>query len=44
MSLQLEWQNLQRTVPAVGALIELIDSALREDFYTSLFGEEEVDD
>ena len=42
--LQLELQYLQRTVPVVGSLIDLTESELREDFLTSLFGGEEVDD
>ena len=42
--LQLKWQYLQITVRVVGALMEPIDSALRGEFSSDLFGEEEVDD
>ena len=38
MSLQLEWQYLQRTVPKFGTLIGPIEEALREKFFLSLFG------
>ena len=38
MSLQLEWQYLQRTVPGVGTLMGHIKEALREKFFPSLFG------
>ena len=38
MSLQLEWKYLQRTVPGVGTLMSPIEEALREKFFTSLFG------
>ena len=44
MSLQLKWKYLQRTVPVVESPMELIKSALREDFYPTLFGQEEVYD
>ena len=43
MSLQSEWQYLQRTVPGVGTLMGLIEEALREKFFPSLFGGEEID-
>ena len=43
MSLQLEWQHLQRTVPRVGTLMGPIEEALREKFFPSLFGGEEID-
>ena len=43
MSLQSEWQYLQRTVPGVGTLIGPIEEALREKFFPSLFGGEEID-
>ena len=38
MSLQLEWQYLQRTVPGVGTLMGPIEEALREKFFHALFG------
>ena len=38
MSLQLEWQYLQRTVPGVGTLMGPIEEALREKFFPALFG------
>ena len=31
-SLQLKWQYLQRNVPGVGALMELVEAALRKIF------------
>ena len=43
MSLQLEWQYLQRTVPGVGTLMGPIEEALREKIFPSLFGGEEID-
>ena len=43
MSLQLEWQYLQRTVPVVGTLMGPIEEALRENFFPSLFGGENID-
>ena len=43
MSLQLEWQYLQRTVPGVGTLLGPIEEALREKLFPSLFGGEEID-
>ena len=42
MSLQLEWQYLQRTVPGVGTLMGPIEEALRENPPPSLFGGEEI--
>ena len=42
MSLQLEWQYLQRTVPGVGTLMGPIEEALREKFFPSLFRGEEI--
>ena len=42
MSLQLEWQYLQSTVPRVGILIGPIEEALREKLFPSLFGGEEI--
>ena len=38
MSLQSEWQYLQRTVPGVGTLMGPIEEALREKFFPSIFG------
>ena len=38
MSLQLEWQYLQRTVPGVGTMMGPIEEALREKFFPLLFG------
>ena len=43
MSLQSEWQYLQRTVPGVGTLMGPIEEALREKFFPSLFRGEEID-
>ena len=43
MSLQSEWQYLQRTVPEVGTQMGPIEEALREKFFPSLFGGEEID-
>ena len=42
MSLQLEWQYLQRTVPGVGTLMGPIEEALRDKFFPALFGGEEI--
>ena len=42
MSLQSEWQYLQRTVPRVGTLMAPIEGALRENFFPLLFGGEEI--
>ena len=43
MSLQLEGQYLQRTVPEAGNLVGAIETALRETFFPTLFVGEEVD-
>ena len=42
MSLQLEWQYLQMTVPGVGTLMVPIEEALKEKFFPALFGREEI--
>ena len=42
MSLQLEWQYLQSTVPGVGTLMSPIEEALREKFFPALFGGDEI--
>ena len=42
MSLQSEWQYLQRTVPGVGTLMGPIEEALREKFFPALFGGEDI--
>ena len=42
MSLQLEWQYLQSTVPRVGTLMGPIEEALRDKFFPALFGGEEI--
>ena len=42
MLLQLEWQYLQRTVPGVGTLMSPIEESLIENFFTALFGGEEI--
>ena len=42
MSLQLEWQYLQRTVTRVSTLMGPIEEALRETFFPVIFGGEEV--
>ena len=42
MSLQSEWQYLQRTVPGVGTLMGPIEEALREKLSSPLFGGEEI--
>ena len=42
MSLQLEWQYLQSTVPGVGTLIGPIEESLRNRFFPALFGEEGI--
>ena len=42
MSLQLEWQYLQRTVPRVGNIVGPIEEAQREIFFPTLFGGEEI--
>ena len=38
MSLQLEWQYLQRTIPGVDTLMGPIEEAIREKYFPSLFG------
>ena len=42
MSLQLEWQYLQRNVPGVGTLISPIEEAPREKFSPEIFRGEEI--
>ena len=42
MSLQFEWQYLQRIVRREGTLMGPIEEALREKFFPSLFGGEEI--
>ena len=42
MSLQSEWQYLQRTVPGVNTLMGPIEEALRENFFPLIFGGEEI--
>ena len=42
MSLQLDWQYLQRTVPRFGTLMGPIEEALREKFFPALFRGEEI--
>ena len=42
MLLQLEWKYLQMTVPGVGTLMGPIEEALREKFFLTLFGGEEM--
>ena len=42
MSLQSECQYLQRTVPGVGALMGPIEETLRDKFFPSLFGGEDI--
>ena len=42
MTLKLEGQYLQRTVPRVGTLMGPIEEALREKFFLVLFGGEEI--
>ena len=42
MLLQYEWQYLQRTDLGVSTLMGLIEEALREKFFPSLFGGEEI--
>ena len=44
MSLQLEWDYLQRNVPGVGYLMGPIEDALREACFPVLFRGEEVSD
>ena len=42
MLLQAEWQYLQSNVSGVGTLMGPIEEALREKFFPSLFGGEEI--
>ena len=42
MSLQLEWQYLQRNIPGIGTLVGPIEEALIEKFFPTLFGGEEI--
>ena len=42
MSLQIECQYLQRTVPGVGTLMDTIEETIREKFSPALFGGEEI--
>ena len=42
ITLQSEWQYLQRTVPKLGTLVGPIEGDLRENFFPSLFGGEEI--
>ena len=42
MSLQLEWQYLQRTVPIVGTRMGPIEEALREKFFPALYGGDDI--
>ena len=42
MSLQSEWQYLQRTVPGVGTLMGPIEEVIREKLFPSLFGGEKL--
>ena len=42
MLLQLEWQYLQSTIPGVGTLVGPIEEALREKFFPTLFGREDI--
>ena len=42
MSLQLDWHYLQRTVPGVGTLMGPIEESLRDNFFLTLLGGEEV--
>eukprot|EP00957_Ditylum_brightwellii_P010950 829266-Ditylum_brightwellii.AAC.1 len=44
MSLQAEWQYLQRMVPGVGAHMGLLEEALRTVFFPAFFGEAIGDD
>eukprot|EP00957_Ditylum_brightwellii_P181003 13789522-Ditylum_brightwellii.AAC.1 len=44
MSLQSEWQYLQRTVPGVGQLMGPIEAALRDKFFPALFGELDLEE
>ena len=40
--MQLKWKYLQRIVPRVGTLMGPIEEALREKFFPTLFGREEI--
>ena len=40
--LQLQWNYLQRTVPGVGTLMGPIEEALREKFFSAIFGGEDI--
>ena len=42
MSLQLEWQYLQRNVPRVGTLMGPIEEVLREKLFPALFRGEKI--
>ena len=42
ISLQIEWQDMQRTVPGVGSLMGPIEDTLREEFFHALFLGEEI--
>ena len=42
MPLQLEYQYLQKTIPRVCTLIDPIEEALREKYFPTLFGGEEI--
>ena len=42
MLLQLKWQYLQSTIPRVGTLMGPVEEALREKFFPTLFGGEEI--
>ena len=42
MSLQLEWQYLQRAVSGVVNLMGPIEEALREKLFSAIFGGEEI--
>ena len=44
MSLQSEWQYLQRVTPGVSAHFAPIERAIREEFLPALLGEEEISD
>ena len=42
MFLQLDWQYLQMTVPEVGSMMGPIEDVLREAFFPTILGGEEV--
>ena len=42
MTLHFEWQYLQRTVPGVGTIMDPIEKSLKEKFFPTLFGAEEI--